>query len=98
MLHLLNLAEHHPTTVQPHKPGVTAPNKPPYFIYFDIPLQTSQGYHKPGVQRPQVGINAINEPNWKDPAFFQWFFQSKPKAIETFDGEERIEPFFISPT
>lgn len=50
-------------------------------------MKPEQGFHRPGVQRPQQGINALSEPDWKDPAFIQWFFQPKPKEIEMFDGE-----------
>lgn len=51
-------------------------------------MKPEQGFHKPGVQRPESdGINSISEPDWKDPAFIQWFFQPKPKEIEMFDGE-----------
>lgn len=52
-------------------------------------MKPEQGYHKPGVQRPQVeGINTLSDPDWKDPAFIQWFFQPKPKEIEFFDENE----------
>lgn len=54
-------------------------------------MKPEQGYHKPGVQRPQDGINSINDPDWKDPAFIQWFFQAKPKEIEMFDGKLMIK-------
>lgn len=74
-------------TPKPHKPGNYAPEKPPYWTFFGIPLKPEQGYHKPGIQRPQQGINTLSDPNWKDPAFIQWFFQPKPKEIEVFDGE-----------
>jgi hypothetical protein len=76
-----------PTTPRPHKPGNYAPEKPPYWTYFGIPMKPEQGFHKPGVQRPQEGINALSDPDWKDPAFIQWFFQPRPKEIESFDGK-----------
>lgn len=50
-------------------------------------MKPEQGYHKPGVQQPQEGINALSDPNWNDPAFIQWFFQPRPKEIESFDGK-----------
>lgn len=50
-------------------------------------MKPEQGYHKPGVQRPQQGLSTLSDPNWEDPAFIQWFFQPRPKEIEIFDGE-----------
>jgi len=50
-------------------------------------MKPEQGFHKPGVQRPQEGINALSDPDWKDPAFIQWFFQPKPRDVESFDGK-----------
>jgi hypothetical protein len=50
-------------------------------------MKPEQGYHRPGVQRPQEGISTLSDPSWKDPAFIHWFFQAKPKEIESFDGE-----------
>ncbi|CRK98171.1 CLUMA_CG011537, isoform A [Clunio marinus] len=84
----INIWHNPPTTTRPHKPGNYAPEKPPYWIYFGIPMKPEQGYHRPGVQRPQEGINTIADPDWKDPVFTQWFFQSKPKDIKAFDENE----------
>jgi hypothetical protein len=50
-------------------------------------MKPEQGIQRPGGQRPQEGISALSDPSWNDPAFIHWFFQSKPKEIETFDGE-----------
>lgn len=55
-------------------------------MYFGIPMKPEQGFHRPGVQRPQEGINALSDPDWKDPAFVQWFFQPRPRQIDFFDG------------
>lgn len=54
-------------------------------------MKPEQGYHKPGVQRPQNGISALSDPDWRDPAFVQWFFQAKPREIEPFDGKTSTE-------
>lgn len=51
-------------------------------------MKPGQGLHKPGIQQqPQVGIDALSDPNWKDPAFIQWFFQTRPKDVDEFDGK-----------
>lgn len=55
-------------------------------MYFGTLTKPEQGSNKPGAQRPQ-DENVLSEPNWKDPAFIQWFFQPKPKEIEPFDGK-----------
>jgi len=85
----INFAVNHPSTPRPHKPGNYQPEQPSYYqwTYFGVPLKPEQNYHRPGVQQPQVGINSLSDPDWKDPAFFQWFFQPKPKELEPFDGE-----------
>lgn len=68
-------------------PGVYAPEKPIYFTYFNYNMKPEQNYyHKPGLQQ-QTGITTIAEPDWKDKDFLNWFFQSKPKEIESFDGK-----------
>lgn len=50
-------------------------------------MKPEQGFHKPGVQQPQEGINALSDPDWNNPAFQQWFFQPRPREIEPFDGK-----------
>jgi hypothetical protein len=79
-----------PTTQaqKPHKPGVYAPETPPYYIYFELPLKPEQNYQKPGVQQPsQSSINSPDPLNWKDPGFVSWFFQPKPpKVIDEING------------
>jgi hypothetical protein len=60
---------------------------PVYFTYFNFNMKPEQNfYHKPGVQQLQTGITTLAEPDWKDKDFLNWFFQSKPKDIESFDG------------
>lgn len=73
---------------KPHKPGVFAPEKPPYYIYFELPLKPEQNYQKPGVQQPlQSSINSPDPLNWQDPSFVSWFFQPKPpKVIDEING------------
>lgn len=74
---------------RPHKPGVYAPEKPPYYIYFEIPLKPDQAYHKPGIQQPlPYDVNSISPPDWKDPTFVSWFFQPKPpRVVDQIDGK-----------
>lgn len=73
---------------KPHKPGIFAPEKPPYYIYFEIPIKPEQTYHRPGVQQPVYdSINSVNPPDWKDPTFVSWFFQPKPpRVIDQING------------
>jgi hypothetical protein len=66
---LLNFMLEWPTTATAHKPGVYSPNRPPYYIYFGIPLKPEPGFHKPGVVRPQTGGTS---PNLQDSSFTQW--------------------------
>jgi len=74
-------------THRPHKPGVHAPERPPYYVYFNLPIKPDQSYHRPGVQQQvHTGISTINQPDWKNPEFFTWFFQKKPNDDDEVDG------------
>ncbi|CAG9808325.1 unnamed protein product [Chironomus riparius] len=76
-------------THRPHKPGVHAPERPPYYTYFNLPLKPEQSYHRPGIQQQaHAGITTINQPDWKNPEFFTWFFQKKPKDDDEVDENE----------